>query len=465
MRTQTSNSDLSRHLVARLVARLVGRLAPLLLIVLLGWFLPACGKDGGGTGEAVTYWGAVAPIYYQKCVRCHQDGGIGPFPLDNYPSAKEHAAIAEAAIAQGHMPPYFIDHGGTCGEFQDGEAVTEAEKTTIVTWVAAGAPEGEKATLTLPPLPRLGEGTDYRTPDFAPVAQGDRLAAHDEYRCFLLDSGLTEDAFITGYEVLPGNPLIVHHVLLFTVDPAKVAGGGMTNAQVMAALDAESPERDGWPCFGAAGEGVEVESAPVTWAPGQGVVEYPGGVGVRMTAAEKVVIQIHYNLSDPSAHGMRDQTAVRLRFAPAVPRRAVFLLPDPFLESLFSDPPAMLPPGQASVKYTWTQNMRQLGLAGLPYADVMAVMPHMHERGKGLELRHLAPGSPAGACVARVNHWDFHWQKMYFYESPIRLGETSSLSLTCDYDTRTATEPVLPGWGTENEMCLTVLMVALPPGM
>ena len=39
----------------------------------------------------------------------------------------------------------------------------------------------------------------------------------DDYRCFLLDPHLTQDTFLTGTIVLPGNPDVVHHVILFRV--------------------------------------------------------------------------------------------------------------------------------------------------------------------------------------------------------------------------------------------------------
>jgi hypothetical protein len=425
--------------------------------------VPACGGGDNQTGP--NYWTDVAPIYHDKCVGCHQAGGIGPFALDNYASAKDHAALASSMVEQGLMPPYLVDHDGSCGDFQDDETLSTAQKETIKAWVAAGAPEGQPRSLTMRAVPHLEQGTDYRTPDFAPEPQGGALAAHDEYRCFLLDSGLTAPRYITGYEVTPGNAAIVHHVLVFAVDAAKSVGNGMTNGDVMSALDAASPDRLGWPCFGAAGEGVDVESVPVTWAPGQGVVSYPGGVGVPMSTTEKVVVQIHYNLADPSTHGMRDQTTVRLRFADAVQRHAVFLLPDPFLDSLGEPTPAMLPPGQASATYTWRQSAQELGLGNLPYVDVLGVMPHMHARGRRLELRQIdaAAGADTGACIAKVDAWDFHWQKMYGYRTPPRLTSASAISVTCDYDTRGAADPVFPGWGTQNEMCLTVLMVALPP--
>ena len=51
-----------------------------------------------------------------------------------------------------------------------------------------------------------------------------------------------------------------------------------TNADAMAALDEESPDEPGWPCYGSAGEGVWVEGVPITWAPGTGATRFPEGV-------------------------------------------------------------------------------------------------------------------------------------------------------------------------------------------
>ena len=45
----------------------------------------------------------------------------------------------------------------------------------------------------------------------------------DDYRCFLLDPKVPSDQFITGFNVLPGNPDVVHHVILFRVPADLVA--------------------------------------------------------------------------------------------------------------------------------------------------------------------------------------------------------------------------------------------------
>jgi hypothetical protein len=61
-----------------------------------------------------------------------------------------------------------------------------------------------------------------------------------------------------------------------------------------------------------------------------------------------------------------------------------------------------------------------------------------------------------------VQSWDFHWQRMYFYEKPWELNADSQFEITCDYDTSSAQEPVTPGWGTNNEMCLATLFFTVP---
>jgi hypothetical protein len=108
--------------------------------------------------------------------------------------------------------------------------------------------------------------------------------------------------------------------------------------------------------------------------------------------------------------------------------------------------------------------MEQMGLAMAPPLEVIAVMPHMHERGRKSELRLLGPGG-RDECQAKVENWNFHWQKYYFYEGERpKLTADTKVQLTCTYDTSRDQTPTLPGWGTDNEMCLNTLIVALPPG-
>jgi hypothetical protein len=428
--------------------------------------LSACGGGSGSnnppTTGAVTFWQDVAPIYNQKCVRCHQDGGIGPFRLDNYADAKAYAPLEKARTAAGTMPPYFMVNDGSCQSFDDNDVTLSADqKATIAAWVDGGTPEGTPVTLTLPPQPMLADAVDISTPLFAPIAQGGALAEYDEYRCFMIDPPVSTDSFLTGYAVTPGDASIVHHVITFVVDPQALGAGGQTNGAIIQSLHDASPNRDGWPCFGGAGDGVQESGLPVAWAPGQGIVEYPAGMGVPIKTTDKLVVQIHYNLADPGSAGKTDSTTVHLRFADSVSRQIQFLLPDGLLDSLANPTPDTLAPGQADVPYTWTATARDMGIDGVPSVDLMAVMPHMHGRG----IRQKMQIGPAGnlTCASDIENWSFHWQEFYFYKTPLPITPDTQIQVTCEYNTSADTTPVMPGWGTRNEMCLTVLMVALPP--
>jgi len=413
--------------------------------------------------DSPTFWQDVAPLLNDKCVGCHQAGGIAPFALDNYADARTRANQMAALTAARIMPPYLMETGGDCGSFDEARALSAAQIELISDWVRAGTPEGSAAELALPELPTLANASQWLTPNFTPQIQGGSLAEFDEYRCFRVDLGLTQDTWVTGSEVLPGNTQMVHHVIGMIVDPLEQTPNG-TNDAIMQALDDESPDREGWPCFGAAGESVSVESEPVLWAPGTGAVQYPEGLGVRLRQGRQLVVQVHYNLADPALRGQADQTQVKLQFADDVERQAFFVPEDKFLDTVYDAQPAELAPGRSAVPYTWTASLAEIIGASVPLAlDLVQIAPHMHQRGRKWTLE-LGQGGQF-ECIGRVNRWDFNWQAGYTYAAPPQLLSNSELRLTCEYDTSDTTLPVLPGWGTRNEMCLVTMMIALPPGI
>ena len=87
-----------------------------------------------------------------------------------------------------------------------------------------------------------------RTPPSAPYGTGT-----DDYRCFVLDPHLSRDAFITGLNILPGQPEVVHHVILFRVPPGAVPAAEAKDA---------SEKGEGWTCFG--GTGLDVSASRST---------------------------------------------------------------------------------------------------------------------------------------------------------------------------------------------------------
>ena len=446
-------------------------LSPLHAPLLLALLMPACGGDdtestppGPSPDTApVTFWKDVAPVVERRCLSCHRDGGIAPFKLDSYESARQRSALMAAAVKSRTMPPWLATGDGSCGDFQGSAWLSDTEIQTISRWAESGAPEGTPGPgLQPPPAISLGAAVDVANPSYRPEPRGDSLAHADDYRCFAVDAGLAAPRFLTGYEVVPGNPEVIHHVLLLQVDPGKVLADGRTNADVMRALHAASPEQEGWPCYGLAGEGVEVSGVPVTWAPGMGVVRFPQGTGVPMSPKIQLVMQVHYNLERRVLAGRPDVTRIRLELADSVERPGFFDDQDEFLRTIRSPMPASLPAGQKRAEYSWEIGYdHALAAIGAPYLDVYGIFPHMHGAGRTQRVEIIRPGAPP-TCAVDVRAWDFDWQLYYLYQQPLRLEPGDKVRVTCGYDTTGRKEAVLPGWGTANEMCFLGLFLVPP---
>lgn len=428
--------------------------------------------------NAPTFYEHILPLLEQNCLGCHVEGGVGPVELDSYAAAKTYATAIQAATESRMMPPYLVNNDGSCGDFENTKYLSDAELQTIKDWVASGTQEGTPRDVEVPLSADLPDTYKISTPHFSPVAGGGALDAHDDYRCFLIDPP-DIGKFITGYQVIPGNAAIVHHVVVNLVDldgssdyPATDAGV-VTNRQVIEGLDAMDPDVEGWRCYGLAGDGVAVDSVPAVWAPGQGTVSYPNEAGIPIMPSQKLVVQIHYNLADEAHEGESDETEIRFELAEPqdVPNVAVYLPTDPLLNSLLSgEEPTLLPPGQESAKYVWQLTFEQMGLGGIPQFQLWGLMPHMHETGNKFTVElvpaagDLDGGVQPNRCEAQIDRWDFHWQHLYFLREGQVLTPQDSLRVTCDYDTTSRNEPISPGWGTENEMCFLGVFVTVPNG-
>jgi hypothetical protein len=188
------------------------------------------------------------------------------------------------------------------------------------------------------------------------------------------------------------------------------------------------------------------QNAPLVagWAPGINMTRFPQGTGVRLVAGRKMIMQVHYNLDNATG---ADQTAVHLSTRGAVDNEAFILG--------LADTSMVLPPGEANAAHdiTWR--------APAPFT-VHGVFPHMHTLGASLTVRKHAGSGGSDQCVIDVPHWDFEWQQFFFYEqdaAPMRLAAGDALNVTCRYDTRSRTEPIPWGDGTQDEMCVSFFYV------
>ena len=122
--------------------------------------------------DAVTYYKDVLPLIQDNCQTCHQPEGlnlggvIAPMSFMSYDETRPWARAIARKVETHEMPPWFAS--GPTGVFSNERGLTDAEIDTIVRWVDAGAPAGDKADA---PAPRqfveaTSGGWSLGTPDF-----------------------------------------------------------------------------------------------------------------------------------------------------------------------------------------------------------------------------------------------------------------------------------------------------------
>ena len=439
----------------------------------------------------------VAPVIGEKCAGCHRLGGIAPFSLVTARQISASSAAIAGAVQARLMPPWPPGTRSPAYVGQETRILSAEQRATILAWVRAGAKIDGPAHKPSPP-----KGPDVRSGEklldlrmqtaYEPSAP---KGVTDDYHCFLLDPKQSQDSFVTSARIQPGQPRIVHHVILFRVPADQVA-----DAKHLDAGDAGP----GWSCFGGtglpAGDGAGIADSLnnanwiAAWAPGWGGNRLPEGTGVSLPAGSQIVMQVHYNLLNGRAP---DRSRALLTVAPGssglTPLQTV-LLPGPVeLACAKSESGRLCSRNEAlfdlARKYGTGAAFVPAGLLILCRGSAANPVPspvstcdrritepttiyvaagHMHLLGASIELE-LNPGTPRARVLLDIPRWDFHWQNAYTLATPVKAEPGDVVRVTCRHDVRKRTHGghgvpkapryVLWGEGTTDEMCLGILQV------
>jgi hypothetical protein len=370
----------------------------------------------------------VAPIIYDNCSSCHHDGGIGEFPLMSYGSALLRDISIAYNVSKGRMPPWPVDD--IEGGFVHDRSLSAEEIKTIVDWVTEGSPEGDPSLAPSPPVFTseyvLGE------PDLqlkAPVytSQGDH---YDDYVCFTIPTGLTVNKFVKAIEVIPGNPEIVHHCLIYIElkdDPNKFA------------TDVTSHK-----CGGPSNKILLGE-----YIPGSDPIVYPNDeiikFGIELEVGAKLILAMHY---PHHSIGSVDSTKINLHFYPDTVLDVRRVYADAYLEYTgFCIEPNIIDTITIA---------RAAGISAT--VSIMSFFPHMHLIGKEIRAWAITPDNQY-IDLGVISDWDFEWQGFYVYRKLKVVPVGSILYGQAIYDNTTNIanpgEPpvqVCEGGNTDDEM-------------
>jgi peroxiredoxin len=345
----------------------------------------------------VTYSEQVSRIIQEKCQTCHRPGTVAPFSLLEADDAVHWADMIKQVVLERRMPPWHADP--RFGKFSNDRRLSQEQIDTLVAWVDAGAPVGDRSKQ--PPPRTYAEGWTIGKPDVVfelPKEVEVPATGTVPYQYYETPTNFKEDVWIQAAECRPGNRKAVHHIIAFYRDPA---------------VDRDKQRvQDQW----VAGT-----------APGDMALVLPSGVGRRIPAGATIVWQMHYT---PTGKDEKDRSQLGL--------------------VLYK---GKTPP-EHNVETHGIGNQRFLIPAGEPYhevksqftlprdATVLSFMPHMHLRGKDFLYRATYPDGRTETLLS-VPRFDFAWQSTYRCAEPQHLPKGTRIDCTAHFD-NSADNPANP---------------------
>lgn len=401
-----------------------------LFLLTASLFFVACSKK-----KQVTFSKDIAPIVYQKCMKCHRPGEPAPFSLITYKDVAKRGKTIREIINKGIMPPWPADT--TYRHFIGENALSPAQVAMINQWVDDGAPIGDSSRIPSPPV--FAAGSMIGKPDLVLkikpfLVKGDQT---DRFMVMKIPFELPSDTFIRAIEFVPGSNL-VHHVngrIIFYDDDRKqdVFGGEYvldtkdeTRESVFEKMqllndDGSYPGNDHY-----------IHSA-TNYLPGVITRLYPEGIGGFFVKRKGIIYlnDIHYG---PSGEDVTDTSFVNVFFGEKPSKRPVQEIQLGTLGISDIIPPLVIPPDTVM---TFVSRAKILGDISL-----LTVNPHMHLLGKSFVAYAIKPTGDTIPLI-RIRQWDFLWQFFYTYPKMLHIPAGSIIEVVAVMD-NTADNPNNP---------------------
>lgn len=342
----------------------------------------------------VTYSKQISRIFNANCVACHREGQIAPFALSNYQEAVGWAEMIREVVEEQRMPPWHADP--RYGDFANDARLSEDDKQAIYRWVDAGAPEGNPNDLPEPPqfasgwmIPEPDEVIYMRDEPYDVPAEG-----VVDYQRFVVELDWPEDRWLKAIEPRPGNPAVVHHVVMYLMPPdgPKKGAAGRLRTDWIAA-----------------------------YAPGLRPLVLPDDMARYVPKGSKLIFELHYT---PNGTAQPDRSYLGVVFADAskVKREVAVKNAGNFTFKI--------PPGDGNCEVESHHLFRDETL-------LLSVSPHMHVRGKDFYYELIYPDGKVEPILS-VPQYDFAWQTTYWFKEPKRLPKGTKMHCVAHFDNSTA---------------------------
>ncbi len=408
---------------------------------------------GSKTSPVVTYHKDVERILQNRCQGCHRPGEVAPMSFLTYQDVRPWAKAMRGAVLTRKMPPWPIDP--SYGKFSNDRRLSQAEIDTLTAWADQGAPEGSAKDAPLPL--QFVDGWNIGKPDaVVELSKEFQIPTSGDvpYQYIIVPTGFTEDRWIQGVEIRPGNRAALHHAIAFVRDPSSptfktMKMGEFLDPILMAKLlrPRTNPPPDQF------GDSVDGDAVGF-YVPGIEAASLQPGQARLIRAGSALLFQLHYTTNGKPGS---DRTRIGFVFAKEPPKELVRTVN--VQNFAFS-----IPPGEPNYPIEARARL-------IRDMTVTSFIPHMHLRGKDFEYRAIYPSGETETLL-RVPHWDFAWQLAYYLEKPKLLPKGTIIEVVGHYD-NSANNPnnpdpnalVVYGEQTWNEMMGGLIDVIQDPSV
>ncbi|WP_197440237.1 redoxin domain-containing protein [Polystyrenella longa] len=355
--------------------------------------------------EEITYASHIAKLFDNKCYRCHREGQVGPFALEDYRDAKTWAEPIYEAVVEQRMPPWHAEDG--IHSFLNNRSLTQTEIEQVVKWVKADCPSGNLEQV--PEKPVVDDEWSIGIPDLViemPREEQVPSTGVVPYRYQTAELSFDEDVWVQAAEARPGTTEVVHHILAYINTPRR---------------DGEGNVKKGFDFFGRDGS----VGLLVGWAPGDMPQIYPEGYARKIPKGSQIVFELHYT---PDGVARTDRSSVAIKFTKEPPQHEIRTN---FMAQTKIEIPAHRFRHQDSQSFTFRKEAR-----------IISLMPHMHWRGLSADYFLEYPDGTKKEVMS-VPYYDFNWQSIYRFENPLEVPPGTKLTVVGTWD-NTADNPNNP---------------------
>lgn len=449
------------------------------------------------TGDGPSFEQVVQPILERNCAACHTPGEPGAmiWQLETARDAAGAASGIELVTQSRYMPPWPASDLSV--PFQHSMKLSDDDLQSLQDWASSG---GQLDVDPGTPIEVPADEVSHPRADAVLRAdqpyQGSTENTND-YRCFIMDPGVTEPTAVTGYEFVPDQRTYVHHALVYRMSA--------DSRDAVQRRDADEPGT-GYECYGAVGAGTASldpsgngggADLVAGWAPGQLPAFYPDGAALKLQPGEYFVVQVHYHFVHfaPPDHSSLvlqygEESADRYDNVKVTTYLAPAEIPcGPMESGPMCDRSAVLadlgdkygPTGPIiadGLNFLCDSSPQEIGVlvdmrasASCEHrvrntGQILSVLGHMHEIGSTYRMT-LNPGTPEERVLLDIPKWDFSWQLNFAPVDDIVLKRGDVVRVECGWD-RNLVQPVNKNryvtWseGTEDEMCFSTITTREP---